>query len=413
MEIREKLHRLNDTLHKVGLDSRMQRQSIERLISQFDLETVQPQNRKRKSVLKKDRVIVSKILDGFEENIAEISNFDKSTNLEKVGMMCDLSKTCGKIFDFLPDESGLTGKLKTSFAGLGSSILGQFSKKNQKSLTYILKEAVENVKNATAEKIDQQTKNLEKIISVTTEDAKNAIVDKVDEQTEKPEDFESETIEDGKKADNLAKFEGEITVMIERQELLTCLITMDRNLTKFELDMLSGEQWHSAGAGFLGALKSLIEEELTTEDKITAERVARYLISFIKLSVSQRSLRQMFSGLMLFEGQPTDLDLQEQRDEKALQLLNQLTELEKSNCCSNLVYWQFAQPEIRLIQSFYESLGGLQLQSRIPQHARSVQTIQQRFDYARLLNHQEIVALNFVWYFPLKHKLMIKMSFFS
>ena len=240
----------------------------------------------------------------------------------------------------------------------------------------------------------KKKKPLADILTKAVEDVKNAIVDKIDEQTE---------------THIMAEHESEIAKMIERQVLLTGLITMDRNLTRFELDMLSGEQWYFAGAGFLGVLKSLIEENLTTEDQITARRVAQYLISFIKLSIAQRSMRLMFSGLMLFHGQPTNSELQEHRDEQALQLLNQLTERdENSYWSSNFVYLQFDQPELGLIEQYYESLGGLQLSCRLPQHASTVQTLQEDYNVARLLNPQKIVALPYVWYFPLKHKLDLK-----
>ena len=226
---------------------------------------------------------------------------------------------------------------------------------------------------------------------------------KTDDQTE----LILGAIEDGRRADNLAKYEGEITMMMERQVLLTGLITMDRNLTRFELDMLSGEQWYFAGAGFLGALKSLIEEDLTTEDQVTARRVARYLISFIKLSTAQRSMWLMFSGLMLFHGQPTNSDLQEHRDEQALQLLNQLAEHNEMCWYLNFVYLQFDQPELGLIGQYYESLGGLQHPCRLPQHASTVQTLQTTYN-ARLLTPQKFVAFNYVWYFQLKHKLDLR-----
>ena len=235
------------------------------------------------------------VIESFDKGVESIRKFKTSKSfVDKASVVCEVVSNFEPVLNLIP----VAGPVLSSFAGLGSAVLGIFNKKEKKPLPDILTKAVEDVK--------------------------NSIVDKIDEQTE--------TL-------IMAEHESEITKMIERQVLLTGLITMDRNLTRFELDMLSGEQWHFAGAGFLGALKSLIEEDLMTEDQVTARRVARYLISFIKLSIAQRSMRLMFSGLMLFHGQPTNSDLQEHRDEQALQLLNQLTEHEKSNCISILGFW--------------------------------------------------------------------------
>ena len=393
MEVKEKLLRLNNTLHEAGLDSRLHREAVGQLFIYFDslvtdyaseveVDHYVNQNRHRRTaqsvitsitntgfigVMKKVPGYIDEattVIESFDKGVESIRKFKTSKSfVDKASVVCEVVSNFGPALSLIP----VAGPVLSSFAGLGSAVLGIFNKKEKKPLADILTEAVEDVK--------------------------NAIVDKIDEQTE--------TL-------IMAEHESEITKMIERQVLLTGLITMDRNLTRFELDMLSGEQWYFAGAGFLGVLKSLIEEDLTTEDQITARRVARYLISFIKLSIAQRSMRLMFSGLMLFHGQPTNSDLQEHRDEQALQLLNQLTALEKLNCTSNLIFWQFEQPEMRLTESYYKSLGGLQLPCRLPKHARKVQTLQEDYYVARLLNPQKIVALPPVWYFPLKHKLDLK-----
>ena len=378
MEVKEKLLRLNNTLHEAGLDSRLHREAVGQLFIYFDSLATEyaseveadlyvNQNRHRRlaqsvitsitntgfiGVMKKVPEYIDEattVIESFVKGVESIRKFKTSKSfVDKASVVCEVVSNFEPVLNLIP----VAGPVLSSFAGLGSAVLGIFNKKEKKPLADILTKAVEDVK--------------------------NAIVDKIDEQTE--------TL-------IMAEHESEITKMIESQVLLTGLITMDRNLTRFELDMRSGEQWHFAGAGFLGALKSLIEEDLMTEDQVTARRVARYLISFIKLSIAQRSMRLMFSGLMLFHGQPTNSDLQEHRDEQALQLLNQLTEHEKSNCISILGFWQLEQPEMRLIESYYKSLGGLQLPCRLPQHARKVQTLQEDYYVARLLNPQKIVAL--------------------
>ena len=413
MEVKEKLLRLNNTLHEAGLDSRLHREAVGQLFIYFDslatdyaseveADHYVNQNRHRRTaqsvitsitntgfigVMKKVPEYIDEattVIESFDKGVESIRKFKTSKSfVDKASVVCEVVSNFGPVLNLIP----VAGPVLSSFAGLGSAVLGIFNKKEKKPLAGVLTDAVEDAKNAVIEKIDEQTQRLEDFITK-----------KIDDQTE----FILGAIEDGRRADNLAKYEGEITMMMERQVLLTGLITMDRNLTRFELDMLSGEQWYFAGAGFLGALKSLIEEDLRTVDQITARRVARYLISFIKLSIAQRSMRLMFSGLMLFHGQPTNWDLQEHRDEQALQLLNQLTALEKLNCTSNLIFWQFEQPEMRLTESYYKSLGGLQLPCRLPKHARKVQTLQEDYYVARLLNPQKIVALKNVWYFPLK-----------
>ena len=419
MEVKEKLLRLNNTLHEAGLDSRLHREAVGQLFIYFDslatdyaseveADHYVNQNRHRRTVQKQSMSTSSTntgymktvpgyvdeattVIESFDKGVESIRKFKTSKSfVDKASVVCEVVSNFGPVLNLIP----VAGPVLSSFAGLGSAVLGIFNKKEKKPLAGVLTDAVEDAKNAVIEKIDEQTQRLEDFITK-----------KIDGQTE----FILGAIEDGRRADNLAKYEGEITMMMERQVLLTGLITMDRNLTRFELDMLSGEQWYFAGAGFLGALKSLIEEDLRTVDQITARRVARYLISFIKLSIAQRSMRLMFSGLMLFHGQPTNSDLQEHRDEQALQLLNQLTERdENSYWSSNFVYLQFDQPELGLIEQYYESLGGLQLSCRLPQHASTVQTLQEDYNVARLLNPQKMVALKYVWYFPLKHKLDLK-----
>ena len=410
MEVKEKLLRLNNTLHEAGLVSRLHREAVGQLVIYFDslttdyaseVEADHYVNRNRHGrTAQKQSVSTSStntgyideattVMESFDKGVESIRKFKTSKSfVDKASVVCEVVSSFGPVLNLKP----YAGPVSSSFAGLGSAVLGTFNKKEKRPLADVLTDAVEDAKNAVNEKINEQTQRLEDFTTKKTDDQTELILG---------------AIEDGRRADNLAKYEGEITMMMERQVLLTGLITMDRNLTRFELDMLSGEQWYFAGAGFLGALKSLIEEDLTTEDQVTARRVARYLISFIKLSTAQRSMWLMFSGLMLFHGHPTNSDLQEHRDELALQLLNQLTEQNEMCWYLNFVYLQFDQPELDLIEQYYESLGGLQHPCRLPQHASSVQTLQTTYN-ARLLPPQKFVAFNYVWYFPLKHKLDLK-----
>ena len=151
----------------------------------------------------------------------------------------------------------------------------------------------------------------------------------------------------------MAQHEGEINLMLERQILLAEFVTLDRNLTKYEIGMLSDEQWYLAGAGFIGVLRKMIEKDLQTEDVKTARRVVRYVISFIKLSQSQQTMRSMYKSLMNYYNQPTISALQEHRDEQALLLLDQMA-FSYPNGCSSRVYSKFGSAEVTLLQRFFQ-----------------------------------------------------------
>ena len=356
-----KVLQLNQTIHQIGLDSRMQRETMAQLISHLesieDDTGMQERNRRginnaistkwktyKNSEIVKRNESISKVIDGIAGSVKSFKNFHRSSTLEKIGTICEAVQCFGPVISLIPG-----GSIATSLFSLGGSIFGAVSKKEEKPLREIVTEAVEDAKNAVIEKIDDQTETLQNIIVEAVEDAKNAIIQKIYAQTELM---------------FMAQHEGEINLMLERQILLAEFVTLERNLTKYEIGMLSDEQWYLAGAGFIGVLRKLVEKDLQTEDVKTARRVVRYVISFIKLSQSQQTMRSMYKSLMNYYNQPTISALQEHRDEQALLLLDQVAGYRYLNGSSSLVYWQFSLAEVNLLQQFYKSLGGSELPYR-------------------------------------------------